>query len=193
VVLAEVQRIEVEPLRLELGSLCDLVPHGDEDVRDALAEHADRVPGPGWNPVPGQGDIDGLRTQHPGVPLGLQRDTALLKGPLGGRPALVESPTGLSPGLRWERADLAAGGKQRRPVTQVSGFDRGQLREVGGRGERLLRVLDGLCQRLGSQHGNLLRVVGVIGSGHVVASSCASGPSAASLTCRDDVWYCRRS
>ena len=46
VVDVEVQRIEVEPLVLEFGSLRDLPAHADEDVRDLLLQKRDRMPRP---------------------------------------------------------------------------------------------------------------------------------------------------
>ena len=60
VVDAEVQRVEVEPLRLELGPLGDLPAHRDEDVGDALGQRLQRVPRAARVPVGGQRDVDGL-------------------------------------------------------------------------------------------------------------------------------------
>ena len=42
---ADVERVEVQPLRLELGAVGDLVAHADEDVGDPLGERGERVPG----------------------------------------------------------------------------------------------------------------------------------------------------
>ena len=46
VVDVEVQRVEVVPLVLELGTLGDLPPHADEDVGDLLLQERDRMPRP---------------------------------------------------------------------------------------------------------------------------------------------------
>ena len=45
VVAAEVERVEVEPLVLDLGALGDLPAHRDEDVGDPLGDGRQRVPG----------------------------------------------------------------------------------------------------------------------------------------------------
>jgi hypothetical protein len=41
----EVQRVEVELLGLDLGSLCELPAHRDERVGDVLGQDGDRMPG----------------------------------------------------------------------------------------------------------------------------------------------------
>ena len=52
VVLVEVQRVEVEPLVLELRTLGDLPAHRDEHVAHLLHEHGERMPGA--RPEPGR-------------------------------------------------------------------------------------------------------------------------------------------
>ena len=93
--LREVQRVEVEPLGLELRALRDLPAHRHEDVLDLRHHRRDRVPGTCRRAVVGQRDVDGLLGQDPGVPLG---DQLRLPGRDGG----VDLPAGL--------ADRLAGG-----------------------------------------------------------------------------------
>ena len=45
VVVVEVERVEVEPLVLELGAFGDLPAHADEDVAHLLHEQGQRMPG----------------------------------------------------------------------------------------------------------------------------------------------------
>ncbi len=52
VVGVEVQRVEVVPLVLELGALCDLPPHADEEVGDLLLQEGDRMPRSHARPAP---------------------------------------------------------------------------------------------------------------------------------------------
>ena len=92
VVLGEVQRVEVEPLRLELGTLRHLPAHRHEDVLDLRHHRGDRMSGTGRAPVVGQGDVDGLLGQHPGIPLGDQFGLA-------GRDGIVDPSAGLADGL----------------------------------------------------------------------------------------------
>src|SRR3712207_7769477 len=51
VVTADVERVEVQPLRLELRAVGDLVPHADEDVGDPVGQRRERVPGTARGPV----------------------------------------------------------------------------------------------------------------------------------------------
>ena len=44
VILVEVERVEVEPLVLELGAFRDLPAHADEDVADLLLQEGERMP-----------------------------------------------------------------------------------------------------------------------------------------------------
>ena len=112
VVLREVQRVEVEPLGLELRALRDLPAHRDEDVLDPGHHRGDRVPGACRLPVVGQGDVDGLLGQHPGVPLGDQhafplrdRRVDLLAGPADRPPAAAFSALGRSAIARFASAN----------------------------------------------------------------------------------------
>ena len=78
VVGVHVQRVEVEPLRLDLGPLGDLVAHGHEVVLDALLDGGQRVPGAGRAAVVGQRDVDGLVDQHGLVALRLELGAAAI-------------------------------------------------------------------------------------------------------------------
>ncbi len=113
VVRGEVQGVEVEPLRLDLGALGDLVPHGHEDVGDTLHERGERVPGAGRDAVVRQGDVHRLLDQDTGVTLGLQLAEASGEGLVDGAPGLADELAGRGLGLRGQRADLAVGEGQR--------------------------------------------------------------------------------
>ena len=130
VVLAEVQRVEVEPLGLDLGSLGHLVAHRDEDVGDPLGQRGQRVPGAAGTAVPGQRDVDGLLDEHPRVALGAQRrQPGVVRGLRRGE-RLVEPAAGGGPLGRRQRADVAAGQPQRRAVAQVRRLRPGQRVEL---------------------------------------------------------------
>src|SRR4051812_26825332 len=90
-VLAEVERVEVQPRRLDLGALGHLVAHRDEDVRDPLADLGDRVAGAAGGAVERQGDVDGLLGQHPLVALGLQHRPPGVEGLLHPDPRGVDA------------------------------------------------------------------------------------------------------
>jgi hypothetical protein len=75
VVTAEVERVEVEPLVLDLGPLGDLPAHRDEDVGDALGDRGERVAGAD-RPLGQDGDVDGLLDEHAGVALVLELGAA---------------------------------------------------------------------------------------------------------------------
>jgi hypothetical protein len=149
VVAADVERVEVQPLGLELGALGDLVAHPDEDVGDPVGQRGQRVPGAAGQPVPRQRDVDPLLGQHPGVALGLQRGLAGLVG-LGDRdPGGVDPLAGVGAGGRRQGAELAAGQQHRRAVPEVGRADGGQLLEVAGAGERPLGLGDRGVEGLG--------------------------------------------
>lgn len=131
----EVQGVEVEPLRLDLGALGDLVAHGHEDVRDALHEGRQRVAGPGRDAVVGQRDIHRLLDQHAGVPLGLQLRLAGGEGLAHGAAGLAHALARLGLGLRRQSADLPVGERQGRGTTGVRGLRLGERVEVTGGGE----------------------------------------------------------
>ena len=60
VVVVEVQRVEVEPLVLELRALGDLPAHADEDVGDALLQQGSGCRAPARRRLGGGGDVDRL-------------------------------------------------------------------------------------------------------------------------------------
>lgn len=141
VVGQEVQGVEVEPLRLDLGALGDLVAHGHEDVRDPLHERGQRVPGAGRYPVVRQRDVDRLLDQDPAVALGLQLGLAGGEGLAHGAAGLADALARLGLGLGRQRADLAVGEGERRGPGGVRGLrvsERVEIRRGGEGGERLV-------------------------------------------------------
>src|SRR6478735_5299848 len=72
VVLAEVEGVEVHPLRLDLGALDDLPAHPDEGVHQPFLGQLQRVPGAGRAAVHRPGDVDGLLDEDPPVALLLE-------------------------------------------------------------------------------------------------------------------------
>ena len=72
VVRREVQRVEVELLGLDLGTLGQFPAHRDEGVGDVLGQDRDGVPGAERLPGRRQGHVDAFGDQHRGVPLGTQ-------------------------------------------------------------------------------------------------------------------------
>ena len=166
VVAADVERVEVQPLRLELGPVGDLVAHAHEDVGDPLGERGQRVPGAARDAVPRQRDVDPLLGQHPRVPLGLQLGQP---GGVGRGDRLaggVDPLAGVRAGRGRQRSQLAAGQQDRRAVAQVGRPDGGQRLQVAGRRERLLRGAHRVVESLGRERGDLLGVVGIIGARH---------------------------
>ena len=166
VVGAEVEGVEVEPLRLEDRTLGDLPAHRDEDVGDQLGAGGERVPRAGGDPVGRQRDVDGLLDQHPLLVLGLELLLPLRERLLHRAARLADALAGLLARLRRQRPDLAVGQRQRRPVAGVLDPDLLQRLEVGGardRGERgVARGLD----LLGLQRGHLHGVEVGVRSGH---------------------------
>ena len=151
VVLLEVQRVEVEPRRLDLGALGHLPAHADEHVGDALGELRERVAGAARAPVPRQRDVDRLLDEHAlvallhqgGVP-GVERLLGLL--------ARGVHPLARVGALRArQRPELAAGEQQRGAVAEVRGLGGGQRGEVGRAREGLPGRGDGGGQRVGVQ------------------------------------------
>ena len=78
----EVQRVEVELLGLDLGSLGELPAHRDEGVGDVLGQDRDRVAGADRLAGRGQRHVDALGDQHCGIALGAQDRQPLVVGPL---------------------------------------------------------------------------------------------------------------
>jgi hypothetical protein len=166
VVGADVERVEVQPLGLELGAFGDLVAHPDEDVGDPVGEAGQRVPRAAGRAVPGQRDVDPLLGQHPGVPLLLQDGEPRGVGLGDGHPGRVDPLPGVRARRGGQRAELAAGQQHRGAVTEVRRPDGGQRLQVGGSGEGVDRGADGGVERLRRQRSDLLGVVGVVGARH---------------------------
>ena len=151
VVLAEVQRVEVQPRRLDLGALRDLPAHRHEHVGDLLADLRDGMAGAARDPVPRQRDVDGLLDEHPLVALGdehlaagVERGLRLLAGG-------VDALAGVGALGAGQRAQLAAGQLQRRTIAEVGGSDRGQRGQIGGSVEGRAGRRDRPGQRVGVQ------------------------------------------
>jgi hypothetical protein len=113
VVGAEVERVEVQPLRLDHGALGDLPAHRDEDVGDQLRTGGERVPGAARGAVDRQGDVDGLFGQHPLLVLRLEHHLAGGQRLVHRAPCLADPLAGVLAGLRWQRADLPVGQGER--------------------------------------------------------------------------------
>ena len=109
VVAADVERVEVQPLRLELGAVGDLVAHAHEDVGDPVGQRRERVPGAARDAVPGQRDVDPLLGQHAGVALGLELGQPGVVRLLDGEPGGVDPLAGVAPGGRGQRARARGG------------------------------------------------------------------------------------
>ena len=121
---------------------------------------------PSGRAVGGQGDVDGLLGQHPGLGLGLE--LGLPGGQrLGHGPARLADPlAGLLAALRRQRADLPVGQGQRRAVAGVLDPDPLQLLEVAGGRDRRERGVARGVDLLGLHGGDLHGVVVGVGSGH---------------------------
>ena len=167
VVAADVERVEVQPLRLELRAVGDLVAHAHEDVGDPLGQRRERVPGAARGAVPGQRDVDPLLGQHAGVALGLQlgqpRLVRLLRPPA--RAALTRLPASLraaggsapssrrasSTGARSPRwAGRTAASPSRSPAPRTPSARRSTASSSAS----------------GRERGDLLGVVGIVGARH---------------------------
>ena len=110
VVRPDVERVEVGPLGLDLGTLRDLPAHRDEDVLDALHDRGERVPGAGGAAVVGQRDVDNLLDQDARVALLLELDLAALE-------RLADPAAGLADALARLCA-LACGGSA--PISRLA-------------------------------------------------------------------------
>ena len=146
----EVERVEVQPLGLELGTLGHLPAHGDEDVLHQVHQGGDRMHRADGLGLDRQRHVDPLLDQDAGqlgrLDLGLARLQRLVDRAAG----LADAGAGLLAGLRRQGADLPVGQGDRRPV---AGVGQPGLLELGHRGRRRKRR-----QRLG-HHG--LDVLGV--------------------------------
>ncbi len=166
VVRQHVQRIEVVPLRLDLGSLGDFVAHGDEHVGQPVGEGGDGMARARRNLIPGQGHVDRLGDQHLpvsfGLQLGLPRAQRLAELAAG----RADPPTRLSAGLGRQRADLRAGQRQRRPVTLVGDPRRLQLVEGPGGGDGSESLVEDTGHLVRRQRRRRLGVVILVRCGH---------------------------
>ena len=158
VVRGDVERVEVEPLGLDLGTLGDLVAHRDEDVGEQLLDGRQRVPGADGAAAGRQRDVDGLGDQDPGVALVLQCDWRAASAASTCSRASSDALAGVGLGGRRQRADLAVGQGERRAVARHVEPDRLELVQVRRRRRwppaRRSRPRD----RLGLQHADLDRV-----------------------------------
>src|SRR5215217_7939818 len=71
-ILAEVQRVEVEPFGFQLGAFSDFPSHSHKHIRDSFSDGSDWVARTTWNAIPGQGDVYSLITQNLVITLDLQ-------------------------------------------------------------------------------------------------------------------------
>ena len=170
VVGVEVQRVEVEPLGLDLGALGDLPAHADEQVGDALAAAARSDAGaPSGRAAGRQRDVDGLLGEDALVALGLELGLAggerlgdPARGP--GRRACRPRPWRSAAGRRsrgWPgpAGSCRPGGRCGRPSAR---------RGRSPRRPRRARLGDGVRRGLGVERGDLDGVVAGVGSRHGV-------------------------
>ena len=134
----EVERVEVELLGLDLGSLGQLPAHRDEGVGDVLGEDRDRVPRADRLTGRRQRHVDALGDQHRGVALGPQHLQSLVVAALrlGADDVDPLARVG-SIGLR-QRSQRLPCQRERRAVAQVLGLGARQGVEVAGQIEGML-------------------------------------------------------
>jgi hypothetical protein len=178
VVLAKVQRVEVEPLGFELRALGDLVAHRDEDVGDALGDGRDGVPGATRHPIPWQRDIDGLFAQHVLIALGVQHGTASVESGLDGLACLVDKLAGRGLLRLRQRPDLPAGQEQRGMVAKMGRLGSGERVQVGYRFEVRFGLLYRSPQGFRRENFARLRVLLFGGSGHNSSAKLVLGSAA---------------
>ncbi|OLT30096.1 hypothetical protein BJF83_08975 [Nocardiopsis sp. CNR-923] len=166
VVGQEVEGVEVEPLRLDLGPLGDLEPHADEDVGHPLGDGGQRVPRTARGAVPGQGDVDPLLDEDALVALDLQDGLAGLEGlaHVAAGPAHALARVGL--GGRGQRADLPVGQRQRGAVRGVREPDLLEFVEVSGCLDGGQSLLTHTGDLVGVQGGHLDGVEGIVRCRH---------------------------
>ena len=133
VIGVEVQRIEVEPLALDLGALGDLPAHSREDVAHPVLQQRERMPRAGREPRRQRRDVDGLGGELRGGlgldDLGLAGGERLVDAAAGAADELAES--GLL--LVGHVAQLGVQERQRRLLAGVLGADLLQRGRVAGR------------------------------------------------------------
>ena len=153
VVRREVQGVEVELLRLDLGPLGQLPTHRDERVRDVFRQDRDGMARTDRLAGRRQRHVDLLGLQRRSVPLGAQHLESLVVGALSVRPGHVHEPTRVGAGLLGQRRQRLAGQGDGRSVAEVRGLGSGERVEVGGLVEGALRRIDRCGQRFLSWSG----------------------------------------
>ena len=170
-VRAEVEGVEVEPLRLDLGAVGDLVAHRDEQLGDALLDGRQRMAGAGRAAVPGQRDVDRLLDEDPLVAFVLQDGLAGGQRLRDGSPRSADPLAGVCLRGRRQGADLAVGQRERRPV---AGMRRAWRRLSSSRSPaaaiaaRAASRARSTSSAFSGRH--LHGVVGLVGCGHGIGS-----------------------
>ena len=113
VVRLEVQGIEVEPLRLDLGPFGDFPTHADKDVGDAVLQRGQRVACAGPAPARRRRDVHGLFDEDPRVVLGFELGRAVRERLVDASPRGAHEFAGGGLLVFGERADLTVGEAQR--------------------------------------------------------------------------------
>src|SRR5699024_12041646 len=129
---AEVERIEVEPLVFDLGTVGDLPAHTDEEVRDLVHQRIQRVARTERAAVHRNGDVHGFGLQDAGIAFffqlrlpGLQRLLHLSAG-------LAHELAGGGFLVRLQTTDRTVGQRQWALVTRVGDAYGLQLLQVAG-------------------------------------------------------------
>ncbi len=171
----EVDRVEVEPLGLDLGALGDLPAHRHEDVGDVLGDHGERVSRADRLDVPRQRDVDLLPGQHVlllgGLDLGGAGCERVVDRPAG----LADALAGLLAGLRRQRTDLPIRQGQGRPITGMGEPDLLQILDRLGGSNRRQRLVTTPLHLVGTQRRDLDGVVVGVGRGHAGLSIFRDG------------------
>ena len=141
VVRREVQRVEVELLGLDLGTLGQFPAHRDEGVGDVLGQDRDRVPGADRLPGRRQRHVDAFGDQDRRVPLGTQHRQPLVVRALDVGPDDVDPVACVGAVGLGQRPEGLARQRDRRPVAEVLGLGAGQLVQVGAWSKARLAAL----------------------------------------------------
>ena len=155
VVDVEVQRVEVEPLVLELGPFGDLPAHADEDVADLLLQEGERMPRPDARALRERRDVEALGLE-PGGDLG--RGELLLAGDERLRHAaarLTDELAELRLALGCDIAQPGVQPRERRALGGVRGTRGLQRGGVGGGADGVEGVLDRGIHRLRGDFGSV--------------------------------------
>jgi hypothetical protein len=138
-----VQRVEVEPLGLDLRTFGDLIAHTDEKLTDPFLQGGEWVTPSPRSDVPWRRDVNSLIDEHSLIALSGQLNITSLKGRTYGGPGYPHSLTRLSPGPRRQCSDLAVGKSERRSIARVSQPHLFEGIEVIGIGNRRQCGIDG--------------------------------------------------